>query len=84
MPYIDQSQRNRILFSISPLGEPQDVGELNYLISEVLKRYLDLKGESYAVHCEIMGTLSCVAQEWYRRKTVVYENEKIKLNGDIF
>jgi hypothetical protein len=45
--------------------------------------YLGRKGRNYANFNEIMGVLSCVAQEFYRRWAVPYEDQKIRENGDV-
>jgi hypothetical protein len=89
MPYISKNDRENlegligeinITFSCNSITP----GILNYLISTICKTYLERKGENYTHHNDIIGVLECVKQEWYRRKTVPYENKKIKENGDIY
>ena len=79
MPYIKKEQRDRLA-----RGEkPQDAGELNYTLTTLLLDYLGRKGRSYAHFNEIMGVLSCVTEEFYRRWAVPYEDKKILENGDL-
>lgn len=80
MPYIKTKDREL-------LGEgaaPDNAGELNYTITKLLLNYLQRKGTSYAVINEIMGVLSCVGREFYRRHAAPYEDQKIDENGDVF
>ena len=86
MPYIDEKDRlkfSQILRRLKQLALIQNVGELNYLITSICKIYLQQKGEKYAHHNDILGVLSAVAREWYRRRTAPYEDKKIKENGDV-
>lgn len=86
MPYIEQRKRKDLdkwlkgLY-VGILGP----GELNYLITKIIQKYVDEKGlEKYQFHNDVMGVLSCVKEEWYRRKVSPYEDRKIKENGDVF
>lgn len=79
MPYITPEQRQKL--DKDPM--PEDAGELNYLITRQLLSYLEKKGKRYATINEIMGVLSCVSQEFYRRWAAPYEDEKIRENGDV-
>jgi hypothetical protein len=46
--------------------------------------YLGTDGRTnYQGFNDVIGILSCIQQEIYRRKIADYENEKIFLNGDI-
>lgn len=79
MPYIKPEDRKRL-----EAGEdPQNPGELNYLITVMLLKYLKQKGKNYAHLNEVMGVLNCVTHEFYRRWAGPYEDEKIKENGDV-
>lgn len=80
MPYISQEARNELAQGKAP----ENAGELNYTISRLLLDYLDRQGLSYTRLNEVMGVLSCVGQELYRRLAVPYEDKKIQENGDIF
>lgn len=79
MPYIKAQQRA----DLASGKFPQDAGELNYSITQMLLRYLEAKGQCYATFNEIHGVLSCVSQEFYRRWTAPYEDQKKAENGDL-
>jgi hypothetical protein len=81
MPYIkvdDQSDLEH--------GErfPEKSGELNFVLTCACLRYLQDKGQNYTTLNEIVGALECAKLEFYRRAVSVYENQKIKENGDIY
>ena len=59
-------------------------GELNYIITEYLNRYLTSKGVSYATFNELVGVLECAKQELYRRVIAIYEDRKRLENGEIY
>jgi hypothetical protein len=59
-------------------------GELNYLISQLIKSYIAMNGRSYTTLNAIAGVLSCLSMEVYRRITAVYEDEKRSENGEVF
>lgn len=81
MPYIKNERRYDLIHhNMTPLTS----GELNYVITEKILRYLHEKGESYQTYNDIIGVLECVKQELYRRKITDYENKKIKENGDVY
>lgn len=81
MPYIDPERRTG-LWEGGYL--PQNVGELNYLISLTCKTYMINEGLSYKSINDVIGVLECVKQEFYRRIAVPYEDKKIEQNGDIY
>lgn len=77
MPYIKQEDRD----SAFP---PRNAGELNYVITLHLVRYLQDKGLSYQTLNDIMGALGGAKLEFYRRVVVPYEKTKISENGDVY
>jgi len=79
MPYIDEKKR-----SLARDGKPKDAGELNYLITTTLLKYLEEHGKNYQIINEIMGALECAKTEFYRRIVVPYEDIKKEDNGDIY
>jgi len=89
MPYVKTEQRK--VFE-EPIRQAEiaiaksdgDVGSLNYFISSVLAKYTALKGKKYLTILIVMGTLICVAFEYYRRVAGGYEDEKIEENGDVY
>ena len=80
MPYIPVSDRERIDQGDAPLT----AGELNYAITRLILDYLKARPMSYHAVNEVIGVLGCVQQELYRRKAAPYEDEKARLNGDVF
>lgn len=65
-------------------------GHLNYIITVLIKRFytkLDSKlgklGLRYADYNEILGLLECAKLEFYRRQIAIYEDKKIKSEGDV-
>jgi len=80
MPYIDKDTR---LF-VDGGAQPLNAGQLNYKITQLCKQYLKFYGTSYAQLNEIVGVLECAKQEFYRRVVVLYENFKLKTNGDVY
>lgn len=86
MPYIKQANRNRFDALMTEFNKslPADAGELNYVLTKICDRYLQVKNPSYAVINEIVGVLECAKQELYRRVAAPYEDEKKKLNGDVY
>ena len=83
MPYIKKSARGEIAAGRSP----KSPGELNYAITELIKRYLKENGKNptgYGDINEIVGVLECCKLEFYRRIASPYEDEKIQSNGDVY
>jgi len=88
MPYIKRSERGQYQEILDELAKlvPQDrmsrPGHMNYLVSLLIEKVYgrDLR---YADHNEVMGFLNGVLQEFYRRKTSPYEDEKISEEGDL-
>ena len=89
MPYIKQDIReyfNKIqLDKVTDLGlYCRNSGELNYIITSILKGYLSRSTKSYSVLNEIIGVIECVKLEFSRRIVSPYEDEAIDRNGDVF
>jgi len=57
-------------------------GDLNYVLTRIAQGFAR-RHRSYGTFNEVMGVFSCVAQEFYRRVVVPYENEKIGEHGDV-
>lgn len=81
MPYISEGARKDIDKRISM---PASAGELNYDFTKIIKRYLEMKGESYQTYNDIIGALENCKLELYRRKISPYEDNKIEENGDVW
>lgn len=79
MPYIKPADRDQLLVRAA-----QNSGELNYELTQVVKRYLKNQGHSYRTMNDIMGALEGCKLEFYRRIVGPYENGKIADNGDVY
>ena len=92
MPYIKPENRDKYEKCITDVigtlkhhtdGEDQvSMGELNYIISSVIWRLFD-DNRSYGYGNSLVGVLECTKQEFYRRQLALFEDRKIKENGDI-
>lgn len=81
MPYIKDIDRIKVRESL----QPQNAGELNYLITEIVLEFLYRDGPPrYQDYNDAIGVLSCASHELYRRTIAPYEDEKVKENGDVF
>ena len=80
MPYINKAIRA----SLETGRVPTKSGELNYLMSQLIKGYVAMNGVSYTTLNAVAGVLSCLSMEVYRRITAKYEDEKMSENGDVF
>lgn len=87
MPYIKQERRLNYDNLIKDLSVQLrvynlDEGDINYVVSSLFKKLFEAE-KSYKTINKLMGVLSCVQAEFYRRLAVPYENTKISENGDI-
>lgn len=80
MPYITQGQRNAIEAGIGP----ESPGELNYVLTVTIDKYVKENGMSYQSINDVLGALEGAKLEFYRRVAVPYENGKLSTNGDIY
>lgn len=85
MPYIRQSQREfyDYLTQFIKGSSIQSSGELNYLITLLLKEYIRYNGLSYQNINDVVGALEGAKLEFHRRVVVPYEDKKLKENGDV-
>jgi len=91
MPYIAAKQRELVNASIELIENqfkifPDELrgkrdGVLNYIISSLISK---LYKTSYTELNAAIGMLECAKLELYRRKLALYEDEKIKENGDVY
>ena len=79
MPYIKKQFRSKFLFVVLP----NTPGELTFVLYKQCLLYLKKYKESYDIYNQIIGSLECTKLELYRRKITLYEDKKIKENGDI-
>lgn len=62
---------------------PKTVGELNYMLTTIIKQYHQSVGGYQAVN-DVLGALEGAKLEFYRRVAAPYEDIKIKENGDVY
>lgn len=80
MPYITKERRS----ALERTGAtPENAGELNYMICQLIHDYIENKGLEYQTLNDVVGVLDAVKQELYRRLIGPYEDKKIAANGDI-
>jgi hypothetical protein len=93
MPYIaiclrkhidEQLNLNKLVDFISKKDTRDGImeGELNYIISRIVKAYIT-SYPCYYQYNSAIGALECAKQEIYRRHIAPYEELKIHENGDI-
>ncbi len=80
MPYIVPQRRE----TISHDWPAETAGELNYVLTMTVLRYLETKGKSYQAINDIVGALVGCKDEFTRRVVRPYEDQKIKQNGDVY
>lgn len=81
MPYINTDDREPILTGNKLV---ETAGELNFVITTLIKDHLDRKGLSYTEINTLIGVLECAKLELYRRVATPYEDKKIQENGDVY
>jgi len=82
MPYIKQKRRedcNEVVYEMKTMSIVAD-GDLNYILYKYCKDHVD---PSYNNYKNYIGELRQCATEIERRLLSVYEDEKIKENGDV-
>ncbi len=88
MPYIGKDRRARYDERLSLLAETiEDVtpgGDINYLVTSLLRAWLEKRGLSYAALAEAVGVIETAKLELYRRVAAPYEDLKITENGDVY
>lgn len=83
-PYISKKERERLTVPIEPnIITP---GELNFLISSLVEKYLAQPSKSarYEYINDVLGALEGAKLEVYRRLAAPYEDAKRKENGEVF
>lgn len=85
MPYIKREDRIKFMEEIfSLVTKIESPGELNFVITTICTAFLSRKKESYADLNSVIGVLECAKLEFYRRVVSGYENQKFRLNGDVY
>ncbi len=80
MPYVKPENRASLAEG-KPMSGP---GDLNYMITMLIRRYWVNSNRRYQDINDILGALSGASLEFYRRVAVQYEEEKIEQNGDVW
>ncbi len=78
MPYIPKEERKRVL-----MNGANSCGELNYLFTYWIKKYINDHGQKYQTFNDIIGALEGAKIEIYRRDIAPYEDCKRNENGDV-
>lgn len=81
MPYITDERKVAIDIDSE---QPQNAGELNYKITILLIEYWESRDPAYQAINDILGACEGAKAEFYRRVAVPYEEEKRRLNGDVY
>lgn len=80
MPYIVPKRREQM----DRGAVPQDPGELNYLITQQLIKYIQHNKLSYSTINDCLGACQGASSEFYQRVVIPYEEKKMKENGDVY
>ncbi len=89
MPYIKQEDRGWLKTSIEHITHDmarmidKGPGVLNYVLTRIVIAWLGNK-PNYERYNAAIGVLECAKQELYRRQIALYEDTKIRLNGDVY
>lgn len=85
MPYIKKQEREKwgsiiedVVGKLKNISDDKIDGELNYLITSILKKTYSPK---YFNYNRAIGLIECIKQEFYRKVIADYEDEKEKENG---
>lgn len=81
MPYIKGEERRQ---ELRAGALPETVGELDYLLTVHVLRYLEHQAISFTTLNSIVGVLDNVKDEFRRRILHPYENLKCAENGDVY
>lgn len=91
MPYIKQERRDELLKGIKIVPEvlweeshAWNAGELNFLLTHVVNKYMKVNGLDYRKLNDVIGALEACKLEFYRRTVAPYEDKKILENGDVY
>lgn len=84
MPYIPQSDRVKLdAFADGLARNCDNVGELTYALTRLVKGYVGRAGKSYATLSDGIAALECAKLECYRVTLGPYEEVKRRQNGDV-
>lgn len=87
MPYIKPEKRDKytkLITEIKGVGSITDAGELNYLITTLINKYLVDNGISYDTLHSVTGVLIDAKDEFKRRVVDPYEDTALFENGEVY
>lgn len=86
MPYINGMRRNALLGTqMIKLGqEVTGLGELTYVLTDVILQYLAPKKPAFQLYAGILGVLEATKAEFVERRLKPYEKLKREENGDVY
>ena len=84
MPYIPADRRPVLDSPINNISWLiMSEGELNYVVTRLVREYVRSAGGNYAAWNAGIGVLECAKLELYRMGVAPYEDVKRELNGDV-
>lgn len=85
MPYIENSDKEKFEPELVKVAESiETAGEMNYVITMLVRNYIERKGLCYQTLNDAIGALEGCKFELYRRVLAPYEDRKIEENGDVY
>jgi hypothetical protein len=84
MPYIKDREKYSLFLSVLKDTKIENSGDLNYLITKLINRYIKIHGERYQFYNDILGALEGSKLETYRLQISEYENVKKAENGTVW
>lgn len=79
MPYVSQQSQEKLSAVVSAidLADISNPGELNFLITSLLVRYIEMRPKQYTTFNDVIGALTASQAEFIRRVVNPYEEQKM-------
>jgi hypothetical protein len=84
MPYIDSDRRQAFAQMTNVIPTINNGGELNYLVSTLVGRFLGQQPLTYARIAEALAAVEGAKMELYRLTAAPYEDTKRRVNGEVY
>jgi len=85
VPYIEDTDREKFGTELIKVAQSiENAGQMNYVVTMLIKNYLERKGLRYQNINDLLGALEGAKLELYRRVAAPYEDEKAESNGDVY
>ena len=92
MPYLTKENKDKVEEIIEEtnrtfydLGKKlKTAGELNYVITQLIRGYYSSNGGRYQQINDVVGALESAKLEFYRKLVAPYEEEKERINGRVY